>query len=131
MRPAHVMVLERHRELREAFVEALLYEGYLVTPAPSAAAAQLALRTASPGQLPQVVVLDAEDDGELLAELRADARFAGIGVVNVSFGLGSVVPADVDVRRPFRLADLLAAVRCALEGRERSPGAAPEHHAGP
>jgi len=124
------MVLERHRELREAFVEGLLYEGYLVTPAPSAAAARLALRTASPAQLPQVVVLDADDDGELLAELRADPSLAGIAVVNVSFGLDSMSSADVDVRRPFRLDDLLTAVRRALDQRELSPGAPPDHHAG-
>jgi hypothetical protein len=38
-----------------------------------------------------------------------------MALVTLSFGLDPVAQADVDVHRPFRLEDLLQAVRVALE----------------
>jgi two-component system OmpR family response regulator len=127
MRRPRILVLEHHRDLREALVEALLDEGYVVTPAPSAAAGLLAVRTAGDDQLPDVAVVDAQDGGDLVRELRAQPRFSGIGVVSLRFPFDPRVESDVDVRRPFRLDDLLAGVRAALDRRQRSVEEAPQH----
>lgn len=110
-----VLVLEHHRDLREALVEALLDEGYVVTPAPSAQAALAAVQSAAPAQLPDVLVVDACDGRDLLAVIRADARYRGVAVVTLSFRFDPPSDADVDVRRPFRLEDFLAGVRRAAD----------------
>jgi hypothetical protein len=99
-------------------VEALLDEGYVVTPAPTVGAGALAVRTAGDDQLPDVLVVDAQDGGDLVAELRASPRYAGVGVVSLRFPFDPRVQSDVDVRRPFRLDDLLGAVRTALDRRQ-------------
>ncbi len=117
MRRPRVLVLEHHRDLRDALVDALLDEGYVVTPAPTAAAAMVAIATAGDDQLPDAVVVDAQDGAGLVAQLRQQPRFAGIASVTLSFAFDPPSGADADVRRPFRLEDLLDAVRLALARR--------------
>jgi CheY-like chemotaxis protein len=125
MRRAHVLVLEHHRDLREALVEALLYEGYLVTPCATGSSALATVREASDAQLPDAVLLDAVDGAELAAELRRNARYAQVAVVVLRFAFQPPIECDADVRRPFRLDDLLDAVARALQlrgsSRDRSP----------
>ena len=127
---AHVLVLEHHRDLREVLVEALLYEGYLVTPAPTAGAALEVLRGAADAQLPEAVVVDAQDGPEVLAELRRSPRHAGVAVVALRFGFEAGCGGDVELLRPFRLDQLLAAVAAALE-RRGAARAGPPGHPGP
>ncbi len=121
MHRAHVLVLEHHRDLREALVEALLYEGYLVTPAASAGPALEVVRGAGDAQLPDAVVVDAVDGAQLAAEVRRDPRLAGTAVVVLRFPFQRPVECDAEVRRPFRLDDLLAAVDRALRAHGASP----------
>lgn len=119
-----VLIVEHHRDLREALVEALLDEDYVVTPAPNVEAARLAIRSAGDAQLPNVVVVDACDGRDLLQLIRADPRCANVGLVTLSFRFDPPTDADVDVRRPFRLDDFLAAVHVAAE-RHRAGSADP------
>jgi DNA-binding response OmpR family regulator len=126
MRPPRVLVLEHHRDLREALVEALLDEGYVVTPTATLGAALLAMSSAGDEQLPDAVVFDTQDGSELLTEIRRERRYAKIALVTLSFAFDPLSDADADVRRPFRLDDLLTAVRGALQRRgfpmsDRSP----------
>jgi CheY-like chemotaxis protein len=118
VRPFHVLLLERHRDLRGALVEGLALGGYVVTPAPSVAAALVLLRSFASPQMPEVVVLDAADDDEVLRELRRDAdRYGEVGVVAMrSPGGPSPGPGLIHalVGRPFSLAGLERAVRQAL-----------------
>ena len=116
-----VLVLEHHRDLREALVEALLDEDYMVTPAPNVEAARQAIRSAADAQLPDVMVVDASDGRDLLAAVRSDPRCLHVALVTLSFRFDPPSDADVDLRRPFRLDQFLAAVHGALE---RQRGAA-------
>jgi DNA-binding response OmpR family regulator len=118
MRP-HVLVLERSRELREALVDGLHWEGFVVTPAPTEEAALVSLRTFTAEQLPDVVVLDVADEPAVVDELRSDERYAAVALVALSFGFDAVPEADVAVRRPFRLDDVARAVRLVLARRGR------------
>ncbi len=127
MRRTRVLVLEHHRDLRDALVEALLDEGYVVTPAPTSAVALVAMNTAGDEQLPDAVVVDAQDGAALVAEMRRDARYGGIAVVTLSFAFDPPSDADADVRRPFRLEDLLRAVQSALERRRARSSDLPAH----
>ncbi len=127
---AHVLVLEHHQDLREALVEALLFDGHVVTPARTAAAALSTLAGASDAQIPDAVVLDAQDGRPVLAELRAQPRYAQVAVITLSFAFDPPTDADADVRRPFRLEAFLGAVRDALRRRGFDPEAgrsAPPH----
>ncbi len=110
-----ILVLEHHRDLREALVEALLDEGYVVTPAPTVEDARQAIRTAADSQLPDVVVVDAGDGRDLIAALRSDPRTSHVATVALSFRFDPPTAADVEVRRPFRLDDFLAAVHRAQD----------------
>lgn len=120
MRRPRVLVLEHHRDLRDALVDALLDEGYVVTPAPTAAAALSAIATAGDDQLPDAVVVDAQDGAGLVSQLRRQPRLAGIASVTLSCAFDPPSEADADVRRPFRLEELLEAVRVALARRLRA-----------
>ena len=95
-------------------MEALLDEGYLVTPASTLSGALLAMERAGDGQLPDAVVLDTQDGHDLVAKVRSSERYANVALVTLSFSFDPPSHADVDVRRPFRLDDLLEAVREAL-----------------
>jgi DNA-binding response OmpR family regulator len=124
MRRPRVMVLEHHRDLRETLAEALLYEGYLVTPAATGSAALEALQGAADDQLPDAVVMDAQDGRDVAAVVAREPRYAEVRVVALRFPLDPPCPADVAVQRPFRLDALLAAVSAALS-RPRPPAGSP------
>jgi DNA-binding response OmpR family regulator len=119
-----VLVLEHHLDLLDALVEALRDEGHVVTPAPTVEAARQAIRSASDTNLPDVVVVDACDGRDLLDAVRSDPRCQHMALVTLSFRFDPPSDADVDVRRPFRLDDFLAAVHTALERPRAGSGAA-------
>jgi CheY-like chemotaxis protein len=121
-----VLVLEHHRDLREVLVEALLDEEYMVTPAATAESAELALRTAADGQLPDVLVTDASSGRDLIDRLRADPRTSPVAVVTLSFRFDPPSAADVDLRRPFRLDQFLGAIEAARERHGPRPTHAPD-----
>ena len=125
MRPARVLVLEHHRDLREVLVEALLDEGHIVTPARTVEAALVAIRTAGDSQLPDAIVVDAQGGRDLVNSVRADPRCHHVAIVSLSFAFDPATDADVDVRRPFRLDEFLAAVARALD--ERPPRGPASH----
>jgi CheY-like chemotaxis protein len=105
----HVLCVERDRGLRELLSEALVERGYMVTAVASAPAALRAL-DGPPERAPDVCIVDARDDGALLAAIRARQR---VPVLTLN---GGPEPGrgDVDLRRPFTVAALERAVEEAL-----------------
>jgi DNA-binding response OmpR family regulator len=114
--PARILVVEDEADLREAVVEYLSRNGFLVRAAADAAAARLALAA----QPADVVLLDLSmpgEDGLSLARwLRAQAACPGIIMVTAAADLadrvvGLELGADDYLGKPFALRELLARVR--------------------
>jgi DNA-binding response OmpR family regulator len=110
-----VLLLEHHRDLLDALVEALLDEDYIVTPVQTVESARRAIRAADDAKLPDVVVVDASQGRDLIDAVRTDPRCRHVALVTLSFRFDPPSDADVDVRRPFRLDEFLDAVHVALE----------------
>ncbi|MCC7280882.1 MAG: response regulator transcription factor [Acetobacteraceae bacterium] len=114
--PARVLVVEDEADLREAMVEYLAHQGFVVQAAADAAAA----RTALSDQRADIVLLDLNmpgEDGLSLARwLRSQPAAPGIIMVTAAADLadrvvGLELGADDYLGKPFALRELLARVR--------------------
>jgi CheY-like chemotaxis protein len=120
MSSPRILVVDDNAALRENLAEALEDEGYSVVVAEDGARALAALEQ---GPLPQVVLLDLImpkiDGRELVAMIRADARWAGVRLVLTS-GLSSPEelrgsPVDAFLPKPFSLERLFDTLQSVLE----------------
>jgi two-component system, OmpR family, response regulator MprA len=111
-----ILVVDDNAALRENLAEALEDEGYSVVLAEDGARALAALEQ---GPLPEVVLLDLMmpkiDGRELVARIRADARWAGVRLVLTS-GLSNPEelggsPVDAFLPKPFSLEHLLGTLQ--------------------
>jgi CheY-like chemotaxis protein len=111
-----ILVVDDNAALRENLAEALEDEGYSVVLAEDGARALAALEQ---GPLPEVVLLDLVmpkiDGRELVARIRADARWARVRLVLTS-GLSNPEdlgesPVDAFLQKPFSLERLLGTLQ--------------------
>jgi two-component system chemotaxis response regulator CheY len=107
-----VLIVEDDEQVRDAIAEALMDEGYTVRIAGNGREALEALRATS--QRPRLILLDlmmpVMDGWEFLRERERQPSLAEIPVCAVS--AAETLPDDVEhqIRKPFRLEDLLEVV---------------------
>jgi DNA-binding response OmpR family regulator len=111
---SRVLLWVAHEPLREIIAEVLRDEGHAVAPAASRREALAALGSAAGGhgERPDLVLVDADEDGAIIA--RSRERLPGVPIVALSSTLAMHPSGDVDLAMPFRIRDLLDVIDVAL-----------------
>ncbi len=123
-----ILLVEDDAAIREGVADGLAFEGY---HADGVANGREALDWLEREGRPAVVVLDllmpVMNGAQLLAELRADPRWAGVPAVVMSAALPareSLPPAEHYLQKPFQMSELVAALErwCPPCGSASGPG---------
>jgi DNA-binding response OmpR family regulator len=122
---AHLLVVEDEGRLLEYLSQGLREEGFRVTGAPSAEAAELALRANSFSGIVLDLRLPQKDGGDFLRELRAAGNSLPVLILTARDSINSRVAeldagADDYLTKPFAFAELVARLRALLR-RQRNP----------
>jgi len=123
--PGHVLIVDDQPDLLLLMRLALESAGYRVTAAADGPAALRAVAAEVPDVIVSDVMMPAMDGFTMVAQLRSDARLAGVPVVfltaagNIADVEARARPIGVEqcLRKPFNARALLGAVRSVLEPR--------------
>jgi two-component system OmpR family response regulator len=114
----HILVVDDHREIRDALAKYLSRHDYRVTTADSAAAARRALETGRINLVVLDVMMPREDGFSLCRQLRAKGDLPIIMLTAMAEETDRVVGlelgADDYVTKPFNPRELLARIRAVL-----------------
>jgi DNA-binding response OmpR family regulator len=112
---SRVLLWVAHEPLREVIAEVLRDEGHAVVPAASRREALAAIGSAASGhgERPDLVLVEADEDGAIIA--RSRERLPGVPIVALSSALAMRPSGDVDLAMPFRIRDLLEVIAAALQ----------------
>ena len=121
--PAHVLLVDDHRDIRETLTRYLERHGLRVTAAEDAAAARRALRATAPNLVVLDIMMPGEDGLSLCRHLRETTDVPVIFLTALGEStdrvIGLEMGADDYVAKPFEPRELLARIRAVLR-RSRS-----------
>ncbi|HYG84851.1 MAG TPA: response regulator [Azospirillum sp.] len=121
--PAHLLLIDDHRDIRETLTRYLERHGLRVTAAEDAAAARRVLRTAAPDLVVLDIMMPGEDGLSLCRHLRETTDVPVIFLTALGEStdrvIGLEMGADDYVPKPFEPRELLARIKAVLR-RSRS-----------
>ena len=123
---AHLLVIEDEARLLEYVCQGLREEGFAVTGAASAEAAELALKSGVYSAIVLDLRLPHKDGSDFLRELRADGNSIPVLILTARDSVGNRVAgldagADDYLTKPFAFAELVARLRALLRRRTAPP----------
>ncbi|WP_119167257.1 response regulator [Algihabitans albus] len=124
----HILVVDDHREIRDALAKYLAKQGYRVTVAESAAAARRSLEVAAIDLAVIDIMMPGEDGLSLTRDLRAKGDLPVVLLTAVAEETDRIVGlelgADDYVTKPFNPRELLARIKAVLRRAQSLP---PQH----
>jgi len=121
----HLLVVDDHRDIRDALKAYLVEHGYRVSLAASADAARQALKVAAIDLVVLDIMMPGEDGLSLCRDLRATTRLPVILLTAMAEEMDRVIGlemgADDYITKPFNPRELLARVRAVLRRTEALP----------
>jgi two-component system OmpR family response regulator len=127
---AHLLVVDDHREIRDALAKYLARHGYRVTTAESAAAARRALEASRIDLVVLDIMMPREDGLSLCRQLRAKGDMPIIMLTAMAEETDRVVGlemgADDYVTKPFNPRELLARIKAVLRRTRTLPPQPPQ-----
>jgi len=121
----HLLVVDDHRDIRDALKAYLVSHHYRVTLAENAEAARRALKTAAIDLVVLDIMMPGEDGLSLCRDLRANTRMPVILLTAMADDMDRVVGleigADDYVTKPFNPRELLARIKAVLRRTESLP----------
>ena len=121
----HILVVDDHRDIRDALAKYLVKNGYRVSQAESAAAARRVLRDAAVDLVVLDIMMPGEDGLSLTRELRAQGQLPIILLTAVAEEtdriIGLEMGADDYLTKPFNPRELLARIKAVLRRAKALP----------
>jgi two-component system OmpR family response regulator len=121
----HILVVDDHRDIRDALAKYLVKNGYRVSQAESAAAARRVLRDAAVDLVVLDIMMPGEDGLSLTRELRAQGQLPIILLTAVAEEtdriIGLEMGADDYLTKPFNPRELLARIKAVLRRAQALP----------
>jgi two-component system, OmpR family, response regulator len=125
----HILVVDDHRDIRDALAKYLVKNGYRVSQAESAAAARRVLRDAAVDLVVLDIMMPGEDGLSLTRELRAQGQLPIILLTAVAEEtdriIGLEMGADDYLTKPFNPRELLARIKAVLRRAQALPAQSP------
>jgi two-component system OmpR family response regulator len=129
----HILVVDDHRDIRDALAKYLAKNSYRVSEADSAAAARKVLRDAAVDLVVLDIMMPGEDGLSLTRELRAQGTLPIILLTAVAEEtdriIGLEMGADDYLTKPFNPRELLARIKAVLRRAQAPPAARVESRA--
>jgi two-component system, OmpR family, response regulator len=125
----HILVVDDHRDIRDALAKYLAKNGYRISQAESAAAARHVLRDAAVDLVVLDIMMPGEDGLSLTRDLRAQGQLPIILLTAVTEEtdkiIGLEMGADDYLTKPFNPRELLARIKAVLRRAQALPAQSP------
>jgi two-component system, OmpR family, response regulator len=125
----HILVVDDHRDIRDALAKYLAKNGYRISQAESAAAARRVLRDAAVDLVVLDIMMPGEDGLSLTRDLRAQGQLPIILLTAVTEEtdkiIGLEMGADDYLTKPFNPRELLARIKAVLRRAQALPAQSP------